>query len=410
MSILERLNRLVADRRFSIGLFVFLALSAAVQSLLLPLKTFSGGTMEYTEYNNYIIFRQAFAHLRDGLDLYSYYPAEHWDLFKYTPSFAAFFGVFALFPDAVGMPLWNLLNALALCLGIWYLPRLSPWAKGMACLLVAVEAMTALQNEQSNALIAGCLILALGLLERRRDFLAALCIAGAAFIKIYGIFGFVLFLFYRRKIALSAWGVLAMAIMAALPLLLVDLEQYRFLLASYQRLLGEDHSISYGLSALGLMKVWLGLEPNKVAVVLVGFALFLMPLTRWRLYRHFGFRYLTLASALLWLVVFNHKVESPTFVLAMAGAGLWFVVEPRNRVNIGLILFALLLTSLSTTDLFPRPIREAYIKPYLLKGVPVVLIWCKVLWDMFRYPAEGHAHLDGPKTAKAVPTQNAPAP
>lgn len=376
-----------------------LAIGAAVQSLLLPPKTFYGGTIEYTEFNNYVIFRQAFVHLREGLDLYVLYPTEHWDLYKYTPSFAAFFGVFAVLPDALGLPLWNLLNALVLAAGVWYLPRLKPWHKGLALLLVAVETMTALQNEQSNALIAGLLVFAFGFLERKRDLAAALCIASTAFIKLFGVVGFALFLLYPRKPRLALSTIGAALALAAVPLLFITLEQYRFLMDSYLRLLGEDHAASYGLSVMGWLKTWFGMDPGKNAVVLSGIVLFLLPLARWRLYRHYGYRLLILSSVLIWVVIFNHKAESPTFVLALAGAALWFIAEPKNRINLGLMILALLLTSLSATDLFPRALREAWIKPYVLKALPCILIWVKLLWDMLRYPVQGKPGPDKPNVA-----------
>lgn len=41
----------------------------------------------------------------------------------------------------------------------------------------------------------------------------------------------------------------------------------------------------------------------------------------------------------------------------------------------------ILLTSLSTTDLFPRFIRAEYVKPYALKALPCTLIWLKIVWE-----------------------------
>jgi hypothetical protein len=43
----------------------------------------------YTGYNNYIIFRESFAHLIAGKDLYTVYSSEYFDLYKYSPSFCS---------------------------------------------------------------------------------------------------------------------------------------------------------------------------------------------------------------------------------------------------------------------------------------------------------------------------------
>ncbi|MDR1417127.1 MAG: hypothetical protein LBJ57_06895, partial [Prevotellaceae bacterium] len=44
------------------------------------------------------------------------------------------------------------------------------------------------------------------------------------------------------------------------------------------------------------------------------------------------------AKALIRMVIFNHKAESPTFVIAIAGVTLWFVHSKKSTLNI--MLFA----------------------------------------------------------------------
>src|SRR5215217_6683029 len=74
--------------------------------------------------NNFSIFRAASLHLLHGQDLYGPYPAEHFDFYKYSPTFALLFLPFALPPFAVAMALWNALNAGALYVAIGLvLPR-----------------------------------------------------------------------------------------------------------------------------------------------------------------------------------------------------------------------------------------------------------------------------------------------
>jgi hypothetical protein len=64
--------------------------------------------------NNFLIFRAASRHLVRAQDLYAAYPAEHFDFYKYSPTFALLFLPFALPPFALAMLLWNALNAGAL--------------------------------------------------------------------------------------------------------------------------------------------------------------------------------------------------------------------------------------------------------------------------------------------------------
>lgn len=83
-----------------------LAIVAAVQSYYLPAMTAAGSEHLYPRYNNYIIFKQSYFHLVEGDNLYQQYPEESWDLYKYSPTFALFFGILAWLPDLPGLILW----------------------------------------------------------------------------------------------------------------------------------------------------------------------------------------------------------------------------------------------------------------------------------------------------------------
>ena len=138
---------------------MLLALGASIQSLTSGMKTYNEGNIEYNKYNNYTIFEKSFDHLKNNQDLYVLYPNEHWDLYKYTPTFSVFFGLFSIFPDWIGLNLWNLFNTLFLVVAIYYLPRLNNTEKGLILLILSIETMTSIQNTQSNALMAGLLVL-----------------------------------------------------------------------------------------------------------------------------------------------------------------------------------------------------------------------------------------------------------
>jgi hypothetical protein len=55
--------------------------------------------VHYKDYNVYVIFKQAFFHLIAQKNLYILYPHEHWDLYKYSPTFALFIVLLAYLPD-----------------------------------------------------------------------------------------------------------------------------------------------------------------------------------------------------------------------------------------------------------------------------------------------------------------------
>lgn len=372
----------ISNRKVVLILFVMFAVFASMQSYVQKERTYGDSETKYTNYNNYVVFEQSFIHLTEHKDLYQPYPREQWDLYKYSPTFSLFFGIFAIFPDAVGLNLWNLLNAIVLLLAVYYLPKFDNLQKGLMLIICLIELMTSMQNEQSNALIAGLIILSFGLLEKQNYVLATFCVIFSIYIKIFGIVGFALFLFYPQKWKLVLYSIGWLLVLLVLPLLLVGYDQLKFLYTSWGQLLSSDHSASYGYSVMGWMHSWFGFEINKLMVVISGATIFLIPFLRIDMYKKYLFRFLALASVLLWMVIFNHKAESPTFIIAMAGVSLWFITSEKSTLNIILFVSAFVFTSLSPTDIFPRFLRDQFVTPLMLKVFPCIMIWMKIIYDM----------------------------
>jgi hypothetical protein len=366
---------------FLIVLFTVITVLVTVPGYFQTIKTFHEGGIQYTSYNNYIIFKQSFYHLINQKDLYQLYPQEHWDLYKYSPAFALLMAPLAVLPDFAGLLIWNLLNVLILTWAFRQLPLLTMRQKWMMLGFVLLELITSLQNEQSNALIAGLLMLAFVQLENKKPFWAALFIVLTVAIKLFGLVGFALFLFYPQKLKAAFYTIFWIVFFALIPLLVVDAEQLIYLYKSWWQLLKYDHSASYGLSVAGWLYAWFGVDFKNLTVI-AGVLLFCIPLLRLNLYNNLRFRALMLASVLLWVVIFNHKAESPTFIIAVSGAAIWYFYQKQNKLNLLLLLLAFIFTILSPTDLFPKSIRESFVIPYVLKAVACIFIWIKLIADL----------------------------
>ncbi len=380
---MNKIRQWISDYRIILFLFVVTSIVASAQSLLLGTKTYVEGGREYNRYNNYTIFKQSFYHLIDKKDLYILYPVEHWDLYKYSPTFSMLFGIFGILPDSIGLMLWNALNAVILVFAIYYLPKFTLQQKGLILLACVFESMTAMQNEQSNGLMAGLIILAFGLCERQKYFIAALCLVLSVYIKIFSVVGFALFLFYPQKWKLTLYTFFWALVLLLIPLFVIDFDQLKSIYESWIYLLRHDHTPSaYGFSVLGWLKTWFHFHGNNLNVILTGALIFLLPFGRLKMYTSYDFRILALASILIWIVIFNHMAESPTFVIALAGVSIWFFTRRPTLVNIILFLLAMILTSLSSTDLFPNDFRNEVIRSYVLKAFPCILIWIKIIVDM----------------------------
>lgn len=326
--------------------------------------------------NNYLIFKFSFSNLLDYKDLYTAHP-EYNDLYKYSPTFALLMAPFAILPNLVGLIFWNLINALVLFLAIKKAP-LDAEKKVILWTLVLLELLTSVQNSQSNGLMAGLILLSFISFEKRNIFLAAFFISLSFYIKVFGIMGAMLFFLYPDKIKFILYMILWIIVLFVLPLLVIPLKQLTFLYQSWFNLLAHDQGHSLNFSVMTLLRTWFNINIKDVYVQLTGLVLLMLPLLNFKLYKDLQFRILMLSSVLIWIIIFNHKAESPTFVIAMLGIGLWFITEKVSGLTIALLLFAFILTSLSPTDLFPKFVKEQFIVPYVLKVLPCIIIWMRV--------------------------------
>jgi Glycosyltransferase family 87 len=333
----------------------------------------------YTTYENYRIFRNSFGHLLQGLNPYTAYPAEQWDLFKYSPTFALAMGPFSALPDLAGLIVWDLLNALPLLWAILHLPGLTDAKRRFFAWFVLPELFINLQNSQSNGLMAAFFLLAYIDLERDRPAAAAGWTVGGAFIKIFGGAAALPALLYASRWRFIGAAALWTLLLAAAPLAVLSISGTIQVYQWWWELLRDDHAASLGLSVAGWLQAWFGLQPPKMAVTAVGLALLLA--SAWAGQRQ---KALVWASSLLWVVIFNHKAESPTFIIALCGAALWYCADlaPARWKTI-LLWAAFIGASYFPSDLCPAVLRRTIATPYVLKVVPCIAIWIMLTWRLF---------------------------
>ncbi len=374
-------NKFLKNQFVIAAMLTLITLGITAQSFLKHQKTFDDSGLKYQHYNNYVIFKQSFFHLLEQKDLYQLYPAEHWDLYKYSPSFAVLMAPMALLPDTIGLFIWNCLNVLLLFFALWKLPAQTDKSRMLMLGFVFLELITSTQNSQSNALIAGLLIFAYIFMERKQIALASLLIVLTIFIKLFGLVALSLFLLYPNKLKAALYTLGWTLLLAALPLAFVSVDQLLFLYKSWINLLQTDHGISTGLSVAGWLSTWFSLEV-KTFVVVLGVILFCIPLLNYKAFSNPLFKLLFLSSILIWVIIFNHRAESATYIIAASGVAIWYFSQKRKTENTILIVLAFVFTVLSPTDLFPKYIRVNYVVPYVLKAVPCILIWCKIIVDL----------------------------
>jgi hypothetical protein len=346
------------------------ALGLAVLAVGLSLHKYWLGS-----YNNYLIFSRSFDVLRAGGDLYTHHPELHDDLFKYSPTFALAMAPFAWQPDLTGLVCWNVLNALALFAAVKLL-----WPDEVRPLvatgLLTIELVTSLQSSQSNGLVAALVILTFVSLERRRAWAAAGWIAAGFFLKIYGAAAAILALVHPDRWRVAARTVLWCVALGAAPLVALSFSELAGQYAAWLRV-GDTFDPGNKASLMRVIDRYLVPGVNARLVQGIGAAILLLPLVRRRACGNPLFRLRLLCSLLIAMVIFNDSAEPPTYIVAVAGAAIWYVgTRPRPAAAQAGILALLFAVSLVSTDAYPRAWR-AVAGPYTVKALGSLALW---LW------------------------------
>lgn len=374
---MQKLAKLITNKPFVYSLWFGL-------SLFLVIK----GVLAHQGFNNYTIFKYNFLNTIHQHNLYAYQPEHYYDLNHYGPIFSIIMAPFAILPDSIGVILWVLFNAFILFKAIQLLP-LKKDQYVIVLLLCAHELMTASANVQSNPMIAALIILGFNFIKREQDFWAALVIALGAFIKLYGIVGLAFFFFSTNKPKFILSFIFWSAVLFILPM---TISSPSFIIQTYHdwytdlviKNSGNQHSVMQEICVTGFIRRISHYDDLKNMYV-IGPALVLFALSYLRIgaYKIVQYQRLILSSVLIFAVIFSSSAESSTYIIAFVGVAVWFMNlnRPVTGFEIFLLVLALLITSLSPSDLFPSYIRTQYIVPYKLKSIPCFLIWLKIIYE-----------------------------
>lgn len=341
-------------------------------------------------YNNYLIFSQSFWHTLNQSPLYNWYPDEYGDQFLYGIPFSALIAPFSLLPVGIGMILWCLGNCYLL---FWAIKSLEfeKWKFAIIILLSAYDLYESVYFQQYNIGIAALIILSFTLIEKKKDFWAALPIMLGLMTKVYGIVGLAFFFFSKKKLHLL-WGMFCWgALLFILPMLY---SSPQFVIDSYKEWLVTLSSknelntfCSYtNISLLGMIRKTTGIASySDLLIIIPGLILFIAPYFRINQYDYKAFRLSFLSSALIFIVLFSTSTEVCGYISALVAIGIWFVSTPTRhttpKLNAFLLGFCILLTIILSSEFTHKNIRLNYIVPYSLKALPCFLIWLKIIWE-----------------------------
>ncbi len=338
--------------------------------------------------NNYQIFKQVFLHTRQQIDLYIPYPAEYFDLNHYGIIFSILIAPFALLPDWLGCLLWCMANAAFLAYVVNRLP-VSDKNKLIVLAIGLIELLTAIHNVQFNPMVTAFIIFPFILVKEEKEWLATFFIAAGFLMKLYGIVALVTFLFSKNKMKFFGWLIFWLLILFCLPMLI---SSPSFVVQSYTdwyHSLNEKNNLNTSLgivvgqniSVHGMLQRIFNLPGLSQLWVLVPAAIFnLLPLLRLRAYKSTCFQLYYLALCLISVTIFSSSAESSTYIIAVIGVALWFVLgDMKNKIAIALLVLTFIFTILSPTDLYPNYIQKHFFVQYALKALPCFLVWIGIV-------------------------------
>ena len=375
----EKFLKILLNPKYIFGVYLIISVVTAIS------KYFRG---DYA-INNYLIFKNVFFNTVNQKNLFIHYPDLYFDLNHYGVFFSALIAPFAMMPDWLGISLWNIANTFIFIYGIYKLP-FSDAKKAIFGLLCLQEYITAALSLQFNVALTGLLLLSAVYIYERKEVKSVTAILVGVFVKIYGIVGLTQFFFIKNKTKFILSGMGIAILFFVLPMAYSSpsfvIQCYSDWFQSIVEKNNENQVLGnmQDISLMGFVRRILGdASISNLVFLAFGLPLFALPYMRIKQYKHYAFQLMILASTLLFLVLFSSSSESPTYIIAVVGVLLWFFLQKeRTPLIIGLLVFVIIFTCFSTSDLFPKFVKENYIIKYSLKAVPCIVIWLRVTYEL----------------------------
>ena len=337
---------------------------------------------------DYSIFYHSFWHAWQQMPLYIIYP-EDGNYFLYGPLFTVLMAPLAVLPYQLGRLLWMLIITVV---PFWSIRKtcFTRYQQVFILWFVAAEAYLCTLDSESNSLILAILIFSFYLIDKEEDRWAALLIALGTTTKLFGIVGLAFLPFSRHKLKLIGWTAAWTAILLVLPMLVfgVDYISQQYL-AWYDVLVHKNDlnqfAAGQNVSLLGIVRKVSGCATySDLWLMIPGMVLFALPYLRFKQYQHAAFRQTILASVLMFIILFSTSSENYGYIIAMTGVAIWYTAAPwkRDKWDVALMVLAFIFTSMSSSDLFYKPLWREVIKPYSLKALPVTIIWLKLTYEL----------------------------
>ncbi|SDF63153.1 glycosyltransferase family 87 protein [Epilithonimonas hungarica] len=352
-------------------------------------------------YNNYLIFKGVFYNTLQEKNIFLQYPDLFFDSNHYGVFFSLLIAPFAMMPDGLGAILWNVASTLVFLHAIYKLP-FSDRKKSFFAWLCLQEFITAATYFQFNIILTGLLMLSAIYIYERKEAQSAFSILIGAFVKVYGIVGLSAFFFIKNKLRFIISLIVIAIIFFVLPMLISSpkfgIQSYFDWYASLSGKNLENQALGtrQDYSLMGVVRRILGdANISNLIFLIPGFLLFMLPYIRTKQFKFLPFQMMILSSTLLFVVLFSSGSESPTYIIAVAGVMIWFLMQKNiSKVDVGLLIFVMIFTCFAFSDLFPKSVKEEVFIKYSTKAIPCILVWFRVMYELLTKDFEKDYRLD----------------
>jgi hypothetical protein len=343
-------------------------------------------------FNNFIIFKQSFFHLKNHTNLYLEYVNEYKDHYYYSPSFPVFVIPFAFLPNLIAPFAWGFFDAGILYYAIRQLPIKAKF-QNFILLLSANEMMNASSNLQSNGIMAATIILSFVYVLKQKESSSVLMMLIGFFIKLYSITGLAFFFFSKNKIKFILYFIVWAIVIICLPLLVTSpanlLQCYRDWFAALSLKSNFDITVSMhqnmvDITLQGMVKRIFNL-PNLVKWYFIIPALIVFG-AQYLFYNYFKnpvYQLYILCSVLLFIIVFNTGTESPTYIIGVPAICLWYTLQEKTKWMNAIFIIAIFFSSFSYSDILTPWVRTHIMMPYALKALGCFLVWVVIAIQIF---------------------------
>ncbi len=361
------------SKQWAIGLWLAISVYCFIQSLIRH------------RLNNYLIFENTYFNLINEKSLYEAYPGIHDDANHYGPIFGLFIAPFAVLPKWLGFLLWNITNCLLLFKAI---QTIDIEKKNLIYFIALPCFASSMLSQQFNPATAALIIFTYTLRDKHKGLWSAFLIALGTLIKLYGIVGLAFFFFIKDKKSFLLYLVMWFAVLFFLPMLV---SSPSYIIHSYKEWAGSlavknasnIGSLTGDISIMGFIRNLLNKPISNTVFLMIGAAMFLISYLKISRYQDSKFQLSLLASVLMFPVLFSSGSEDCTYIIAVVGVGIWYILSEKALLD-RILLIATILVSFNFPLMVFPDFTTAH--PFAIKiiSVPYFMIWLKILAYAFQ--------------------------